>query len=80
MQTMTITSFEQQEWTRLAAAASRSAHHDVADCYARAALRCGSLIPLPDYDALAHGYRAWLVFDDYQPAQMAAATVADLGA
>ena len=58
-----ITSLEQYEWHRMAAAADAADRNDIGHRYSAAATVV--TMPLSRFDQLQHDYRRWLVFGEW---------------
>lgn len=64
--TITPNDHEKAEWARMAQAAYRTGRNAIGHRYsAAAALRHNEPLPLPRFDTLQSGYRAWLVFNEF---------------
>lgn len=64
------TQHEKNEWSRMATAAYARGINRVGHRYsAAAALPHAGMLEIERFDMLQQGYRAWLVFNDFAPAQ-----------
>lgn len=73
MQTIVPNYHEKAEWTRMARAAYVAGLPAVGQRYrGTASLQADQPIALATFDELQEGYRAWLVFNDFQKAADAA--------